>query len=63
MIRLLAFVAFIWAGAVTAQELPALHDVSGARSDDLINIPMAHDSAPDIIGTLAHIAFDIEVVA
>jgi uncharacterized membrane protein len=63
MIRLLAVVAFIWAGAVTAQELPALYDVSGVRSDDLLNIRMAPDSASDIIGTLAHTAFDIEVVA
>lgn len=63
MIRLL-FVLFIGLPAMAAaQEFPALYDVTGVASDDVLNVRAGPGAAHPIIGELAHDAVDIEVVA
>lgn len=64
MIRLLLFVtALFCASLASAQELPALHDVTGVAHDDVLNIREEPNANTPIIAELAFNARNIEVVA
>tara|TARA_R110002073_G_scaffold18847_15_gene69589 strand:- start:269 stop:898 length:630 start_codon:yes stop_codon:yes gene_type:complete len=54
----------LWATAAWAEttNFPALYDVSGVASDDVLNIRSAPEASSDIIATLQHDAKGIEVV-
>lgn len=64
MIRAVAILFMLLAGAAraTIDAWPALHDVAGVASADVLNIREAPDASAPIIGTLAHDATDIEVI-
>lgn len=62
MIRLLAALLFL-PTLLWAQEYPALHDVTDVASDDVLNIRAEATSGAPIVGTLAHNAIDVEVIA
>ena len=58
---LTVFLAF-WACAAPAQDLwPALFDVTGVTSDDVLNVREAADAGSAIIGSLAHDQTDVEI--
>ncbi len=62
--RLFAFVlALLTGAAVSAQTLPQLYDVQNVASDDVLNIRAEPSASTPIIGTLAHDARGVEVVA
>lgn len=46
----------------TTESWPALHDVVGVQSNDVLNIRAAPDAAAEIIGSFASDAIDIEVI-
>jgi uncharacterized membrane protein len=46
----------------TAEDWPALYDVTGVASDDVLNIRAEPTAAAEIIGTLAYDARDVEVI-
>lgn len=50
--------------AATAQgvQLPALHDVTGVASDDVLNIRRDPNARSEIIGALSHLATGVEVI-
>ena len=63
MIRLLAvLLAFAGPAFATTDGWPALYDVTGVASDDVLNIRTEPDAASEIIGTLAHDAVNVEVI-
>lgn len=55
--------ALLLPAAAAAQNLPALHDVTGVAADDVLNIRAAPTVAAEVIGTLAPDATGVEVVA
>ncbi|PYG29173.1 COG3650 family protein [Pelagimonas varians] len=58
-----AFALFLLtASFVAAEELPALYDVAGVASDDVLNVRTRPMAGANIIGTLAHDAQSVEVV-
>lgn len=64
MLRLaLALCLALAPGLAGAQNLPALHDVTGVAADDVLNIRAEPRAGSAIIGTLAPFAEGIEVVA
>ncbi|KUF10669.1 COG3650 family protein [Pseudoponticoccus marisrubri] len=52
----------ILAGAVAAQNLPALYDVTDVASDDILNVRNRPSASSTVIGTLAFDARGVEVV-
>jgi uncharacterized membrane protein len=62
MLRLTAFLLLL-PTLVTAQSLPALHDVTGVADDDVLNVRQGPSAADAIIGTLAPDAENVEVTA
>ena len=65
MIRALAVLALLASSVqalATVDGWPALHDVIGVSSDDVLNIRSAPDASSEIVGTLAHDTVDIEVI-
>ena len=54
---------FAGPGPAEAQDLPALFNVTGVASDDVLNVRAAPTTGADIVGALAHDATWIEVVA
>ena len=46
-----------------AQSYPALHDVTGVASDDVLNVRAGPGASHEIVGELAHDAAAVEVVA
>lgn len=64
MIRLLAVVLMFLPWHALAQEIfPALYDVTGVASDDVLNVRAAPGASAEMIGSLAPDATGIEVVA
>jgi len=63
MIRLLLVLFISLPVVAAAQGFPALYDVTGVASDDVLNVRAGPGAAHPIIGELAHDAVDIEVVA
>ncbi|WP_353471189.1 SH3 domain-containing protein [Salipiger sp. H15] len=59
----LALIALLPAGGAAAQDLPALHAVTGVAADDVLNVRAAPDAGAEILGALAPSARDIEVTA
>lgn len=59
----LIFTMLSIATAAGAQPLPALFDVSGVASDDVLNIRAQPSASAEKIGALAHDATGVEVVA
>lgn len=49
-------------GAVQAQDLPALYDVTGVAKTDQLNLRAAPSASADILGTLSPDATGIEVI-
>ena len=49
--------------AALAEVYPALHDVTGVASDDVLNIRESPDAGSAIVGSLAPDATGVEVVA
>lgn len=62
MIRLACLLALL-ALPVRAEQLPALHSVTGVAADDVLNIRAAPSAEADVIGTLAPDASGVEVLA
>ena len=63
MRRLLVLIALCGAPAwATTDAWPALYDVVGVASDDVLNIRAEPSSGSEIIGTLSHDAEGIEVI-
>lgn len=62
MLRLTALLLLLPTLAA-AQELPALHDVTGVASDDVLNLREGPSAGDRIIGTLAPDAENVEVTA
>ena len=64
MIRLLAVVLCLWSVAANAalETWPALYDVSGVASDDVLNVRAGPSASFEIIGSLAYNATNVEVV-
>ncbi len=64
MIRVLTLLLILAAGPAFATQdgWPALYDVSGVASDDVLNIRSEPGAAGDVIGTLRPDAKDIEVI-
>ncbi|MEO1155590.1 MAG: SH3 domain-containing protein, partial [Pseudomonadota bacterium] len=52
----------LWPVWGAAQGYPALFDVTGVASDDVLNIRSAPSATAEIIGTLAHNETGVEVV-
>lgn len=50
------------AAAATFDAWPALYDVSGVASDDVLNIRAEPSADAPIIGTLAHDATNVEII-
>ena len=48
--------------AATADGWPAIYDVTGVATDDVLNVRSAPGAGSDIVGTLAHDAKGIEVI-
>lgn len=47
---------------LAAQDLPALHDVAGVASDDILNVRTRPMASSAVVGTLAYDARGIEVI-
>ncbi len=62
MIRILALCLFWLPGAALAQSFPALYDVTGVASDDVLNVREAPNANAQIIATLGPKATQVEVV-
>lgn len=62
MMRAAALVLLLSATAIRAQDLPALHSVSGVAADDVLNVREDPSAASAIIGALAPDATGIEVI-
>lgn len=60
---LLLYLALLWPGLATAQAVPALYDVAGVASNDVLNIRAKASAATAIVGGLAPDAKGVEVVA
>lgn len=61
--RLLAvLVLALWPGLLVAQSFPALYDVTGVASDDVLNIRTGPAASHPIIGALSYHATDVEVI-
>lgn len=60
--RILALFLSVFPGLALAEALPALFDVSGVASDDVLNVRSAPGVGNSIIGTLDATARNIEVV-
>lgn len=58
-----AIVLTLMAAVAQAQDLPALFNVTGVASDDVLNVRAAPQGGAEIVGTLAHDATWVEVVA
>ena len=63
MIRLLVLVLALIPVALRAEVYPALHDVTGVAGDDVLNIRAEPSADASVIGTLAHDATGVEVIA
>lgn len=63
MIRLLFVVLLALPVTVSAQQFPALYDVTGVASNDVLNVRAGPGASQPIIGELAHDAVNVEVVA
>lgn len=64
--RILTFLTaglMVFASAGTAQTLPQVYAVEGVEAGDVLNIRSELSASAEIIGTLAHDARDVEVVA
>ena len=48
---------------LAAQSYPALHDVTGVASDDVLNLRAAPSAEASIIGELAHDRRDVEIIS
>lgn len=62
MIRIL-FVFLMMPSLLWANDFPALFDVSGVASNDVLNVRAEGAASAPIVGMLAHDANDVEVVA
>ncbi|MBF9035925.1 SH3 domain-containing protein [Rhodobacterales bacterium HKCCE2091] len=59
---LAAFLLLFWpVSAIAQSDLPAIYDVTGVASDDVLNVRVDPDASSGIIGTLAPDATGIEV--
>lgn len=58
-----ALCAALLGGMAAAQDLPALYDVTGVASDDVLNVRDAPQASANRIGTLAPDSAGIEVIA
>jgi len=63
-VRILGALIIFWAFAVSAsaQETPALYDVVGVRSDDVLNVRAGPGARHPIVGTLAYNQTGVEVL-
>jgi len=62
MARILALLLFLLPGLAHAESFPALYDVTGVASNDVLNIRMEPSAGSEILGMLAPNARGIEVV-
>lgn len=64
MIRILVLCLFIASPALATDDgFPALYDVTGVATDDVLNVRRAPDAGSAQIGTLPHDADNIEVIS
>ncbi|MEP2531593.1 SH3 domain-containing protein [Shimia sp.] len=63
MIRFLSLLFVLCASIGRADSFPALFDVTGVASDDVLNVRSDASGASDIIGTLSHQQADVEIIA
>lgn len=63
MIRLLVMLLALIPMVLQAEVYPALHDVTGVAADDVLNLRAAASAEAAVIGTLAHDATGVEVIA
>lgn len=63
MKRLLLWLGLLWPGLAGAQVLPALYDVAGVATDDVLNIRAEADAGSPALGSLPPNAKAVEVVA
>lgn len=54
--------AFLLATPLAAQDLPALYDVTGVASDDILNVRTRPMASANVVGTLAFDATGVEVL-
>ncbi len=62
MIRVLAFCLLWLPGLALAQSFPALYDVTGVASDDVLNVRAAPNANAQVIAALGPKATQVEVV-
>lgn len=62
MKAILAALLAVWAGVARAQDLPALFDVIGVGSDDILNIRAAPNAAAAVYGSYAPDLTGVEVI-
>lgn len=62
MIRVVAFFLLCLPGLAWAQSFPALFDVTGVASDDVLNVRARPGAGSDIIGSFDHLRGNIEVL-
>lgn len=61
--RLMAILVLaLWPGLLVAESFPALYDVTGVASDDVLNIRTGPAASHPIIGALPYHATDVEVI-
>lgn len=60
---LVLWIGLLWAAQAAAQVLPALYDVAGVASNDVLNIRSAADASSPVMGALPPDAKAVEVVA
>ena len=63
MIRGPGLAFWLLAGAAGAQDLPALHHVTGVAAGDVLNLRERPDATAPVVGTLSPDATGVEVVA
>ncbi|GAA4221092.1 putative membrane protein [Sagittula marina] len=63
LMRLVMIFAALLGGAVHAQELPAMFDVTGVRTDDVLNVRSGPGVGNPVIGSLTHDETRVEVTA
>ncbi|CUH79262.1 COG3650 family protein [Tropicibacter naphthalenivorans] len=61
MIKTVALMILL-AGSAAAQDLPALYNVTGVASDDILNVRTRPMASANVIGTLAYDATGVEVL-
>jgi uncharacterized membrane protein len=63
LIRGVGLALWLLGGAALAQDLPALHKVTGVAAGDVLNVRERPDATAPVVGTLSPDATGIEVVA